>query len=397
MARRLPDGAHGRRPWRIHEITDDFRVEDLWAFRTPGAGPDDFPAVLAAMRAPRDPAADPLLFRILFAVRWKLGALLGWDGPGTGVGARVRSLRDRLPGELRQVPPGATEGFGPFTPVYELADECALELANKTVHTVMHLGWVPTGDDRYELRMAVLVKPNGPMGRAYMAAIAPLRRLVVLPAFIRRTECAWQRHGRTGPDAHDVGADTCDIGPATCGAGPDARGTGAFDVTVGAHDLPAPFRALSSLSAVDYADRFTLAANASATPEQWARAMFGDVPGLAQRVIWRGLLGLRLSRGRSPDTVAGWRITGRGKDWIRLETASWFLTGNLVVQADGGQVSLGTFLRYDRPLGRKVWPPLSAVHRRLAPGLLLDAVAEVEDRTHPDGARAQEDRKGKTR
>ncbi|MFC5825057.1 hypothetical protein [Nonomuraea insulae] len=131
--------------------------------------------------------------------------------------------------------------------------------------------------------------------------------------------------------------------------------------------------ALSSLSRIDYVDHFTVSTDVEATPEQWARAMFGDVPSAAERLIWRGFLGLRLSRGRSPDTVAGWRITGRGDDWIRLETASWFMTANLLVQASGGQVSLTTCIRYDRLLGRGVWTPLSAVHRRLVPRMLRAA------------------------
>ncbi|MFE5333970.1 DUF2867 domain-containing protein [Embleya sp. NPDC056575] len=129
----------------------------------------------------------------------------------------------------------------------------------------------------------------------------------------------------------------------------------------------------------DYVDVFTLATDAAsdATPEQWARAMFGDVPNTGERLIWRGLLGLRLTRGRSPETVAGWRVAERGEDWIRLETASPHLTANLVVRTSEGRISLGTFLRYDRTLGRLIWPPLSAVHRRLVPGLLRDAAARV--------------------
>ncbi|MEU4836214.1 hypothetical protein [Streptosporangium sp. NPDC023615] len=146
---------------------------------------------------------------------------------------------------------------------------------------------------------------------------------------------------------------------------------------VGTRDVPAPVRALGSLSRVDYADHFALSVDAEATPERWARAMFGDVPDAAESLIWRGFLGLRLARGRSPDTVAGWRIGGRGEDWIRLEAASWFLSCELLVRAAEGRVSLGTFLRYDRPVGRVVWPPLSSVHRRLAPGVLRGAAAEL--------------------
>ena len=44
-ATRLPESAHTGRPWRIHDIAADFEVEDVWAFRTPDAGPDDFPVM----------------------------------------------------------------------------------------------------------------------------------------------------------------------------------------------------------------------------------------------------------------------------------------------------------------------------------------------------------------
>jgi hypothetical protein len=67
---------------------------------------------------------------------------------------------------------------------------------------------------------------------------------------------------------------------------------------VGTENIPESVRALGSLPAIDYADLFTLSTPAEATPEGWARAMFGNVPSLGERLIWRGLLGLRLARGR---------------------------------------------------------------------------------------------------
>ena len=140
--------------------------------------------------------------------------------------------------------------------------------------------------------------------------------------------------------------------------------------------------ALSSLPAIDYTDEFSHATDHEATPERWARAMFGDVPSPGELLIWRGFLGLRLSRERSPATVAGWRIGGRGEDWIRLEAESWFLSANLVVRAVEGKVSLLTFVHYDRSVGRVVWPPLSAVHRRLVPTVLRDAAGRVTSRPH---------------
>ncbi|GAA4894211.1 hypothetical protein GCM10023237_10610 [Streptomyces coeruleoprunus] len=196
---RLARTAHTEHPWRIHALTADFSVEDVWSFRTPGAGPDDFPVMLAAMRAAGGPAKQPRLVRFLFAVRWKLGALLGWDRPSAGIGSRVGSLRDRLPGDLRDAPRGPDDDSMLLKPVYELDRESARELANKTVHGVMHLGWVQGANGDHELRMAVLVKPNGWFGRLYMAAIAPFRHLVVYPAMTRQWERAWRDRDRTSP------------------------------------------------------------------------------------------------------------------------------------------------------------------------------------------------------
>src|SRR5918999_4317214 len=97
---RLPNEAHTSRPWRIHEITPDFRVEDVWALPTPG-GPDDFPRLID-LAAGLDPEnSNSRIVRTLFALRWKLGEVFGWDGPGAGLDSRVPTLRDRLPADLR--------------------------------------------------------------------------------------------------------------------------------------------------------------------------------------------------------------------------------------------------------------------------------------------------------
>src|SRR3954467_9256249 len=112
--------------------------------------------------------------------------------------------------------------------------------------------------------------------------------------------------------------------------------------------VPASLRADSSLPGIDYADRLDLPTDVRATAEQWARAMFGDVPSAVERSIWRGLLGFRLSRGRSPDTVGGWRIGGRAEDRIRLETASASLGAEMLVQTGAGRVSWTTSLHHRR-------------------------------------------------
>ena len=42
---KLSNSEHFSRPWRIHDLTPDFRLEDVWALPTPG-GRDDFPRLV---------------------------------------------------------------------------------------------------------------------------------------------------------------------------------------------------------------------------------------------------------------------------------------------------------------------------------------------------------------
>ena len=204
---RLPNTAHTSRPWRIHEVAPDFRLEDVWALPTPG-GPDDLPRLVRRLTThdPRELDARgryvgdgshgivSCVSRTLFELRWTLGDLLGWDDPGFGVGRRVATLRARLPADLRDGPRGPDPRAVPMTSLYMTQDEWATELANRTVHSIMHIGWVPDGAGGYRGQMAVLVKPNGRFGEAYMAAIKPFRHVIVYPAMLRQLErdsAAW--------------------------------------------------------------------------------------------------------------------------------------------------------------------------------------------------------------
>jgi len=188
---RLPDTAHTTRPWRIHELTADFRLEDVWALPTPGDR-DDFPRLVRAITAGSLSQSSSPAIRLLWAIRMKAGELLGWDGPDAGVGARVPTLRDRLPEDLREAPPGPDFDALPFTSLYLLEDEWAGEIANRTMHGVMHVGWVRDDAGRYHGQMAVLVKPNGLLGEAYMAAIKPFRHAIVYPALLRQLGQTWR-------------------------------------------------------------------------------------------------------------------------------------------------------------------------------------------------------------
>jgi hypothetical protein len=202
---RLPDVEHTSRPWRIHELTRDFRVEDVWALPVAG-GRDDFPRLVAQLAAADPARGSSRLARMLWRIRGRIGRALGWDRPAAGLGSRVRTLRERLPPDLRSAP-GPEFAALPFAPLYLLGDEFAAEIANHTVHAVMHAGWIPVGDGVYRGQLAVLVKPNGMAGAVYLAAIRPFRNLIVYPRMMRDLARRW-RAGAAGqaPDCCAAGA-----------------------------------------------------------------------------------------------------------------------------------------------------------------------------------------------
>jgi hypothetical protein len=188
---RVPSTAHTSRPWRIHELTRDFRLEDVWALPTPG-GPDDFPELVRLIASGDPSRGSSSAARTLWAIRWKLGELFGWDGPDAGLGSTVPTLRDRLPADLRKGPSGPVFAALPFTSLYLTDNEWAAEIANRTMHGVMHLGWVPDGTGGCRGQMAVYVKPNGLLGTVYMAAIRPFRHLIVYPPMLRQLGRDWR-------------------------------------------------------------------------------------------------------------------------------------------------------------------------------------------------------------
>ena len=189
---RLPRTAHDEQGWRVTGIAPDFEVEDVWALPVHG-GPDDFPKLLEVMSQLSSDDSPSRLSRILFGIRWKLGEWFGWDEDDTLPipGDASSSLASRLPADLRGSTEGADFGSLPFDPLYKTDREAAAEISNKTVHAMMHLGWVDKGHGDNQGQMAVLVKPRGRFGKIYMDLIKPFRYWIVYPALMRQIERAW--------------------------------------------------------------------------------------------------------------------------------------------------------------------------------------------------------------
>lgn len=139
-------------------------------------------------------------------------------------------------------------------------------------------------------------------------------------------------------------------------------------------EVPEAIRSLGALANADYADIVTATIDETpAEPEQLVHATLAGLPRwlpLFITFVQRVFLGLRLKLRASPDHLLGWKIADRDENWIRIEAASWFLTGHVVIHVDEGQVSFASFIRYDRRLAAFVWPPVSLIHRQVALALV---------------------------
>jgi Protein of unknown function (DUF2867) len=58
------------------------------------------------------------------------------------------------------------------------------------------------GTGGYRAQFAVLVKPNGVLGTAYMAAIRPFRHLIVYPPLMREIGREWRARDGEPTPAH---------------------------------------------------------------------------------------------------------------------------------------------------------------------------------------------------
>lgn len=303
---RLPDSAHTSRPWRIHQVAPDLRLEDVWALPTPG-GPHDFPRLVELMEG-FDPArSSSAVVRALFAIRWKLGDLLALDGPRSDA--------------------------SPFTELYRTDDECALEIVNKTVRGVLHLGWVEDSASGYRGQLAVLVKPSGRLGELYMKAITPFRHLIVYPTMLRDIGRAWSElNGRVRQIA-----------------------------------VPAAARSLSTLSHIDYEDAFLVETDAlrQHTAEEWARAVLEGAPLKVRGKLLSGwsALGLKLDCARSRSSVLGWPIRESNPDLVLLGAESRVgMPAQLLFKREPDALLFATFVQQDNRVARALWAATEPAH-----------------------------------
>lgn len=330
-----------RRPWRIHELVAGFEVEDVWWIPTPGAGRDDFAQVRSAVEQGGTIETFGPLARGLFAVRWWLGERLGWDRVGSGLDERVPSLRCRLPADLQAA---VADDEDLLSPVYATESEAVSEMANATVHGLLHLGWEPSGEPG--LLVTVLTRPNGRWGALYLRAIAPFRRAIVWPALTTSWERAWR-----------------DREPVSGALGRDAVAPESLDLL----DL-----------SPDYVDEFVLSTRAAGDAREWATAMFEQsIDRKSRALVFETLLRMQIAPDAAPGTIAGWQVISASDAHMLIAAAGKLVQCRLLVRRCGDQVHLMTAMRYRRGSSRLVWAVLSPRHRALGPWLLRQGAVRM--------------------
>lgn len=176
----------------VHRVLSDVPLHDVSAIDLPGGGPG---RTVSDVRALADDAMGGAnaAVRGLFALRFWLGRVFGWDAEERGIRAHAAdSYVHRIDPELRRrsrVAPGSKNGH--FHDLYVLERESLAEIRNATVHGFLDVALVDAAGG-YRLYWGVYVKPVSRWTRAYMTGIEPFRRFVVYPVLLRRIRRGWQ-------------------------------------------------------------------------------------------------------------------------------------------------------------------------------------------------------------
>ena len=181
-----------RLPLRAHALLEGVPLHDVWAVDLPrwrsGITLDEF------LRATRDrPFSPSPAVRIMLAIRFFVGRLLGWDRERPTPSSAHASFAARLTATDRArslVPPGTPQA--PFRVVYRFEGEQLLELVNRTAHAGALSSLVET-EGGYRFYFGVYVRSVGRLTPLYMAAIDPFRRLVVYPSLLRSVRARWNQ------------------------------------------------------------------------------------------------------------------------------------------------------------------------------------------------------------
>jgi Protein of unknown function (DUF2867) len=178
-------------PLRVHQFLAGVPLHDVWAVDLPrlraGITLDEF------LRVTNERPFTPTpVVRGLLRFRFLIGRLFGWDRERPTTQA-APTFTDRLTDadQARSLTPAGVPD-GPFRVVYQFENEKLVELLNRTVHAAALSALVENANS-YRFYFAVYVRSIGRFTPFYMAAIHPLRKLIVYPSLLRSVRANWDR------------------------------------------------------------------------------------------------------------------------------------------------------------------------------------------------------------
>jgi hypothetical protein len=191
---------HRQHPWRVHKLCPDFSLLDVWQIpidADPARG-EDFESFYRLF-LDNGIATDSVIANTLFRLRLRLGRALGLDRSNVALpipGCRETSVAARLTEEDR-VSDRSQRVTMPYQPVevmpiYLFDEEALLEISNRTIAALLHLGWVDAELGHKTVELAVYIKSRGWSSQAYLALIKPFRHAFIYPAWIGRICRRWQ-------------------------------------------------------------------------------------------------------------------------------------------------------------------------------------------------------------
>lgn len=143
-------------------------------------------------------------------------------------------------------------------------------------------------------------------------------------------------------------------------------------------------RSICTLGRIDYEDAFFVDVERpqSRSAEQWFRLILEDAPASVRlRLLWGwSTIGLKVSLGRSHDSVLGWRIRASDPDFVLVGAQSRIgMPGELLLRRDEHGLLFATFVRQDTLVARALWVTVEPGHIRTVRAILEDACRRAAD------------------
>ncbi|MEP4094276.1 DUF2867 domain-containing protein [Reichenbachiella sp.] len=190
---RISISSHSTQPWKVHQLLNDFRIEDAWQLPISIKESDSIDDVLSTFVLAIGQIGKTGLAGQLFKLRNWLGRVFHWEEEALPRETVKPGLIKNRYAKLEKIAPENLPkgGFDHFNLVYQLPTESLLEIENKTVQAAVHFGKVKS-ENNYSAQMTIYVKPNGYFGQLYMLIIKPFRHFIVYPTLLKAVGKAWR-------------------------------------------------------------------------------------------------------------------------------------------------------------------------------------------------------------